>query len=191
MTQANTKLVVISGPSGAGKSTVVRRLLETCPQPIELSVSATTRDPRPNEVDGVNYIFLTPSQFQHHRDHGDFLECAEVFGRGDWYGTLREPVVTALSLGKHVVLEIDVEGAEMIMKQFPEALSIFIHPGNLEELERRLRGRNTENETAIERRLAVARTELACADRYRHVVVNEDVEQTVQQICQWIIESGE
>lgn len=191
MSTVAAKLIVISGPSGVGKSTVVRQLLEQCPEPIELSVSATTRSPRPGEIDGVNYRFLTPEQFQDRRQAGDFLECAEVFGRGDWYGTLRQPVQQALASGKHIVLEIDVAGAAMVMEQFPQALTIFIHPGSLEVLEQRLRGRQTEDEAAIQRRLEVARQELEFSDRYQHIVVNDEVDDTVHLICQWIIESGE
>lgn len=191
MTGVQSKLIVISGPSGVGKSTVVRRLLKTCGQPLVLSVSATTRAPRPDETHGENYFFLTKEQFEQHREDGDFLECAEVFGRGDWYGTLRQPVMQALGEGKHVILEIDVEGAGMVMQQFPEALTIFIHPGSLAELEARLRGRNTETEDAIQRRLSVAAAELERSCQYRHVLVNREVDETTAQICQWIEESGE
>jgi len=187
----NAKLVVISGPSGVGKSTVVRRLLETCPQPIMLSVSATTRSPRDGEIDGVNYYFVSLDQFQRYRQAGKFLEFAEVFGRGDWYGTLRQPVLDALDGGKHVVLEIDVEGASMVLQQFPEALSIFVHPGSVDILERRLRGRRTESEEAIARRLAVANRELEQTCHYRHVIVNEVIEQTVSKICDLVVEPGE
>lgn len=181
-----TKLIVISGPSGVGKSSVVQRLVEACPQAIELSVSATTRAPRPGERDGVDYRFLSHARFEAHRQQGDFLEVAEVFGRGDWYGTLRQPVVAALAEQKHVVLEIDVDGARQVLEQYSEALSIFIHPGSLDELERRLRGRKTESEAAIQRRLEVARRELEQADKYRHVIVNQEIPKTVEKICQLI-----
>ena len=104
------KLVILSGPSGAGKSTVVRELLATCPLPLELSVSATTRLPRAGERDGVDYHFLSREEFALRRERGEFLECKEVFGRGDWYGTLAAPVTAGLRAGKWVLLEIDVEG---------------------------------------------------------------------------------
>ncbi len=185
------KLIVISGPSGAGKSTVVSRVLERCSQPICLSVSATTRAPRPGEIDGKNYHFMTVEQFTAHRQRGDFLEFAEVFGRGDWYGTLKSPVLEALSEGRHMVLEIDVEGAKSVVAQFAAAMTVFIHPGSLEELERRLRGRNTESEASIARRLTVAAAELAQAETYQHVLVNHQVEQTVEQICRLIEKNGE
>lgn len=184
------KLIVISGPSGAGKSTVVREILSTCRQPICLSVSATTRPPRPGEIAGESYHFLTLEQFADYRNRGEFLECAEVFGRGDWYGTLRQPVQASLEQGRHVILEIDVAGAKAVMAEFPGVLSVFIHPGSTAELERRLRGRNTESDASIARRLAVAAEELAAVGLYQYVIVNHHVGQTVQEICR-LIEQGE
>lgn len=178
------RLVVISGPSGAGKSTVVRDLLSQCPLPLALSVSATTRQPRPGEVDGVNYFFLSPEEFDRRRAAGEFLECKEVFGRGDWYGTLQSQVASGLAAGKWVLLEIDVEGALAVLAQCPDVLTIFLHSGSLEELERRLRQRNTETEASIRRRLEVARRELSLADRYHHQVINRDVPQAVADICE-------
>jgi len=177
------KLVIISGPAGAGKSTVVGRLIEECNLPLTLSVSATTRPPRPAEQDGVDYHFLTPERFQQRRRNGDFLECKEVFGLGHWYGTLLSEVTTGLKAGKWVILEIDVEGALAAIEQYPDAITIFLHTGSPEELERRLRGRKTESEETIQRRLAVAQQELKHIDRYRHEVVNNDVQQAVQDIC--------
>jgi guanylate kinase len=178
------RLVVISGPSGAGKSTVVRDLLSKCSLPLALSVSATTRQPRPGEVDGVNYFFLSPPEFDRRRVAGEFLECKEVFGRGDWYGTLQSQVASGLAAGKWVLLEIDVEGALAVLAQCPDVLTIFLHSGSLEELERRLRQRNTETEASICRRLEVARRELSLADRYRYQVINRDVPQAVADICE-------
>jgi guanylate kinase len=185
------RLIVISGPSGAGKSTVVTQLLQQCDQPIQLSVSATTRPPRPGEIDGESYHFLSHEQFAQYRRENAFLECAEVFGRGDWYGTLRRPVEEALASGRHVVLEIDVEGAKSVMQDFPQALTIFIHPGSTTELERRLRSRGTESEEAISRRLAVAREELQAARLYQYVLVNHHVSETVTDICRLIEQSGD
>ena len=176
------KLVIISGPSGAGKSTVVRRLLDRCPLPLQLSVSATTRLPRPGERDGVDYHFVTPAEFCRRREAGEFLEWKEVFGRGHLYGTLRSETTAGLAAGKWVVLEIDVEGALAVLEQDPEAITIFVHPGSMAELERRLRGRGTETEESIQRRLAVARRELACRDRYRYQVINDSVDRAVQEI---------
>jgi guanylate kinase len=184
-------IVIISGPSGVGKSTVVRQLIETCELPLQLSVSATTRRPRPGEVDGRDYHFITMEDFQERRQRGDFLETAEVYGRGEWYGTLREPVTTGLKQGKWIILEIDVEGAAQVLRNDPQAITVFLHPGSSQELERRLRGRKTESETAIERRLEVARRELAFADQYRFVVINRDVDEAAQEICRHLIDCGE
>jgi guanylate kinase len=180
---ANCQLVIISGPSGVGKTTVLRSLFENCPLPLQESVSATTRPMRPGETEGISYHYLTDEQFLRHRQHDDFLECTEVFGRGHWYGTLREPVATGLAKGKWIILEIDVEGAAKVLKYYPDAISIFIHPGSLEELERRLRGRGTEPESALARRLEVASYELKQSEIYRHIVTNQSVEQTATDIC--------
>ncbi|GIW94594.1 MAG: guanylate kinase [Pirellulaceae bacterium] len=177
------RLVIISGPSGAGKSTVVRRLLETCSVPLYLSVSATTRQPRPGEVDGVDYYFLSHDEFARRRRAGEFLECKEVFHRGDWYGTLRSEVQRGVAQGKWVLLEIDVEGAMAVLEQYPQAVTIFLHPGSLEELERRLRHRGTETEESLQRRLEVARRELEYLPRYQYEVVNQTVEQAAEEIC--------
>ena len=185
------KLVIISGPSGVGKTTVLRRLIATCPIPLRESVSCTTRPRREGETEGRSYYYLTREQFEKHRLQDDFLECTEVFGRGNWYGTLREPVTTGLNEGYWIILEVDVEGAVKVMPLFPDAISIFIHPGGLEELERRLRGRRTESEESIKRRLEVASQELEAAPSYTHIVTNESVEQTVQDICQLLLKSGE
>src|SRR6185369_9000491 len=141
-----THLVIISGPSGAGKSTVVRELLTQCPLPLVMSVSATTRPPRRGEIEGEDYYFLTNEQF-----------------------------TAGLAEGKWVLLEIDVEGTLAVLERHPEALTIFVHSGSLDELERRLRARNTETEEALARRLATARRELAQKSRYRYEVINHDV----------------
>jgi guanylate kinase len=175
------KLVVISGPSGAGKSTLLARLLARYPR-IKPSVSATTRPPRPGERDGVDYHFLTPEEFARRRAAGEFLECFEVFGRGYWYGTLESEVSPSLAAGKSVVLEIDVQGTMAVLASHPDAITIFVRPGDAAELERRLRGRGTDSEEAIARRLEVARRELERAGEYRYQVVNDDVDRAVQEI---------
>ncbi len=185
------QLIIISGPSGVGKSSVVRRLVERCDLPLELNVSATTRQPRTGEIDGRDYHFLTMAEFLRRRNQGDFLECAEVFGCGNWYGTLRETVASSLKQGKWLILEIDVEGALQVLQLFPRAMTVFIHPGSPQELERRLRGRNTESEPAIQRRLEVARRELSFADQYRFVVINGELDQAVNEICQLLKSCGE
>lgn len=180
------KLVIISGPSGVGKTTVLSQLFQSCALPLQSSISATTRPKRPGEIDGTNYHFISPEEFEQRRQQGEFLECIEVFGRGHWYGTLKEPITTGLNEGKWIVLEIDVEGAQEVLKHYPDAITIFIHPGSLEELEARLRGRNTETEEALVRRLEVARRELEAGEGYQYRVINQSqsVESTVDKICQ-------
>jgi guanylate kinase len=174
-----------------GKTTVMRRVFERCPVPLVASVSATTRPPRPGEVDGVDYRFLTKQEFELHRKRGEFIECFEVFARGHWYGTLRSEVASGLAAGKWVVLRIDVQGALRVMQQYADAVTIFVRPSSPEQLERRLRSRGTETEGAIERRLAQARRELGQAERYRYQVVNDDLDQAVQQVCRILIQEWE
>ena len=178
------QLVIISGPSGAGKSTVLERLIAECPLPLAMSVSATTRAPRAGEQDGVHYQFLSHEEFARRREAGEFLECMEVFGRGDWYGTPLGEVSTGLEAGKWVILEIDVDGALAVLETFPQAITIFVHPGSMQELERRLRARGSESEESLRRRLEVARRELTFIDRYRHEVVNDEVSAAVRRICE-------
>jgi len=182
---------VVSGPSGAGKTTVMRRVFEQCPLPLVASVSATTRAPRPGEANGVDYHFLTAAEFHDLRKKGGFLECFEVFGSGCWYGTLLSEVAPGLKAGKWVVLEIDVQGALAVLERFADAITIFVRTASLAELERRLRGRKTESEEAIRRRLARARRELDLADRYRYQVVNDDVERAAQEICHILTRESE
>lgn len=184
------KLVIISGPSGAGKSTVLKQVLAKCPLPLEFSVSATTRTPRPGETDGIEYHFLSKEDFAQRRENGEFLEWKEVFERGDYYGTLRETVTAGLRAGKWVVLEIDVEGAMMVLDSHPEAITIFLHPGSSEELERRLRARGTDSEESIQRRLEFANREMALVSKYKYEVVNDTVDQAVDNICQ-LLTTGE
>jgi guanylate kinase len=176
------QFVVLSGPSGSGKTTIVDRLLERSPVKLLKSVSATTRLPRKNEIDGRNYYFLTESEFDRRRQRGDFLECAEVHGTGNWYGTLKSEVERARRLGGWALLEIDVQGAQQIMQKHPRALTIFLRTSSEEEYEKRLRGRGTDAEQVIQRRLANARNELKYAPEYRYLVVNDDLDQAVGQI---------
>ncbi len=185
------RLIVVSGPSGAGKTTVLRRVYQQSPLPLVPSVSATTRPPRPDEKNGVDYHFLPQEEFDSRQKNGDFLECFEVFGRGYWYGTLAEEVTTGLEAGKWVVLEIDVQGALDVMRQYPDAVTIFICPSTIDELRRRLHGRGTETDEAIGRRLARAEQELALADRYRYQVINDDIDQAVEHICKILVKESE
>jgi guanylate kinase len=177
------RLIVVSGPSGAGKTSVMRLVYQTCPVPLVRSVSATTRPPRAGETDGIDYHFLPSEEFEARRQGGDFIESFQVFGQGHWYGTLRSEVTTGLAAGKWVVLEIDVQGAQAVMRQFPDAVTIFLRPSSREELEHRLRGRATETEQAIQRRLAQADRELAAAEKYQHQVINDNLDQAVEDIC--------
>ena len=183
LSKAPGKLIVISGPSGSGKSTVLRRVFAESGLPLVWSVSATTRSPRPGEIDGRDYHFLSQDEFQGRRQQGEFLECFEVYSRGHWYGTLDSEVAPRLAIGDWVVLEIDVEGTMAVLQGYPDAITIFVRPSSREELERRLVARGTESPQQIERRLDVARRELESIDRYAHVVVNDDVDQAVDQLC--------
>jgi guanylate kinase len=177
------RLVILSGPSGAGKSTVVRRLLATCPLPLKLSISATTRAARSGETNEVDYHFVSHERFREMRQAGEFLECKEVFGRGDWYGTLSAEVDKGLEAGYWMILEIDVQGAQSVMQLRTDVISFFVHPGSLEELAIRLRRRGTDSEEAIARRLEVAAEELKALKYYQFEIINRELEQTVAEIC--------
>ena len=176
-------MVVVSGPSGAGKTSVMRRVYDECRLPLVRSVSATTRRPRPDEIDGVDYHFLSDDEFQLRREKGEFLECCRVFGYNYWYGTLWSEVRPALSEGKWIVLGIDVEGALEVMRQFADAVTIFLRPSSRDELQRRLRGRGTETEEALQLRLAHADGELALAEKYTYQVINDRLDQAVREVC--------
>ena len=164
--------------------------MERYPDQLRLSVSATTRSPRPGEVDGVDYHFLAPAEFERQRQAGEFLESCEVFGRGHWYGTLWDEVRPSRGDEKAVILDIDVDGAEKVRRQIPHLPSIFLRPSSEAELERRLRARGTETAAAIQRRLEVARRELARANHYQFQVVNDTVEQAVNEISEILTKQG-
>ncbi|HHM12813.1 MAG TPA: guanylate kinase [Planctomycetaceae bacterium] len=183
MSGPDGKLFIISGPSGAGKSTVLRRVLETSPVPVRLSVSATTRLPRPGEVHGRDYYFLSDEEFRRRLANGEFLEAKEVYGQGKWYGTLWDEVRSGWEAGEAVILEIDVEGAMSVVPKVPGAVTIFLHPGSPAELERRLRARRTESDAEIARRLEVARRELEKLPLYQYEVINDDVDRAAEEIC--------
>jgi guanylate kinase len=175
------RLIVIAGPSGVGKGSVVAELLSRNPG-LELSVSATTRPPRPDEVDGVHYRFLDDAAFDRLIDDGALLEWAEVFG-GRRYGTPAAPVAEARDAGRDVVLEIDVQGAAQVRDQAPDAVLVLLVPPSLGELERRLRGRATETETKLAERLAKAAWELQQAHWFDHVVVNDEVIRAADEVA--------
>jgi len=181
------RVVVLSGPSGSGKSTIVDRLIEAAPVKLIEAVSATTRPPRAGEVDGTDYYFLSPDEFETRRAQGEFLECAEVHGAGHWYGTLRSEIDRIRQSGAWALLEIDVQGALAVMRAFPQAVTIFLTTPSEVEYEQRLRHRGTESEKAIRRRLTTAREELTFADRYRYRVVNDDLDRAVQEISDILI----
>lgn len=193
MSDNDARLIIISGPSGAGKSTVVGRLLTESELPLELSVSATTRDKRPGEVEGKDYFFISDEKFSELRDADAFLEYKEVFGHGHWYGTLREQVAEGLASGKWMILEIDVQGAmAVIEKNEFNPITLFIRPpGELEELERRLRNRGTETQEAIDKRLETARAELIFKHRYQYEIINGNVDVAVAEICQILSDQKE
>ncbi len=188
---ASGRVVVVSGPAGAGKTTLVERLFQTCPLPLVRSVSATTRLPRGEETDGVDYHFVDLQRFQAMRDEGLFLECFEVFGQGYWYGTLWSEVRAGVQAGKWVVLNIDVHGAAAVAERFKSAITIFVSPSSLEELRRRLRHRGTDTPEEIERRLRRAHYELSQAPLYRYQVVNDDLDRAVSEICTILTEEKE
>jgi guanylate kinase len=185
------RVVVVSGPSGAGKTTLVDRLFRNCPLPLVRSVSVTTRSPRGEEADGVDYHFVSPERFQELRDQGQFLECFEVFGRGYWYGTPWNEVRAGVQAGKWVVLNIDVHGAAAVMERFAAAITIFVRPSSLEELRRRLELRGTDTPEEIEKRLQRAQYELSQARLYRYRVVNDDLDRAVNEICAILTEEKE
>lgn len=178
------RVVVLSGPSGSGKTTIVDRLVAEAPVKLVKAVSATTRPSRNQEVDGRDYYFLSDEEFRRRKENNEFVEVAEVFSSGYWYGTLRAELQRANDAGGWAFLEIDVEGALNVMQEYPDAVTIFLTTPSEDVYEQRLRSRGTENEVAIQRRLATARKELALADRYRYRVVNDDLDRTVREICE-------
>ncbi|WP_353929791.1 guanylate kinase [Okeanomitos corallinicola TIOX110] len=173
------KLVVLTGPSGVGKGTLMQKLLERHPE-LYYSVSATTRSPRPGEINGQNYYFVDRSQFEKLVAQGEFLEWAEF--ANNYYGTPRAAVLEKIKSGKLVVLEIELEGARQIRRSYPNALSIFILPPTFLELENRIRGRGQDSEEAIARRLNRAQAEIQAAGEFDIQIVNDDFETALHQI---------
>ena len=172
---------MIAGPSGVGKGSVVKELLARDPRRLVLSMSATTRPPRAAEVDGVDYAFVSTNRFEQMVDEGQMLEWASVFDH--FYGTPVAGVEAARDEGRDVILEIDVQGAGQVRDRIDDAILILLVPPSIEALAERLRGRATENEEKIARRLAEAERELAQADRFDHIVVNDDLETASSQVA--------
>ncbi len=173
-------LTVVAGPTAVGKGTVVRYLLENNPA-VALSVSATTRAPRPGEVDGESYFFWTMDQFDAKIAAGEMLEYATVHGTNK-YGTPKQPVIEAISQGKLVILEIDIQGARQVKQAMPEAKLVFIAPPNWSELVRRLQSRGTETPEEQARRLQSAEVELAAQNEFDHVVINDEVARCASEV---------
>jgi guanylate kinase len=176
---ASPKVFVITGPSGVGKGTLIKKLLERVPD-LALSVSATTRQPREGEVDGVDYHFLTEDQFQERKAAKDFLEFASY--SGNHYGTLNSELERCLDKGCSVVLEIEVQGAQQVRQSKPDSIQIFIAPPDPAVLRERLSGRGTDSAEAIDKRLKVAEQELGAQDDFDHRIVNDDLDTAAAEL---------
>jgi guanylate kinase len=173
------RVFVITGPSGVGKGTLIERLLDRVPS-LELSVSATTRKPRPGEVHARDYHFLEPREFERRAAAGEFLEHATY--SGNRYGTLRSEVERRLAAGTSVVLEIELQGARQVRAAMPESVQVFIAPPAPENLRERLIGRGTDSPEQIDQRLRTAELELAAAEEFQHVVVNDEIERAADEL---------
>ena len=180
----NGLLIILSGPSGVGKGTVRQELFKDDSLNLYYSISMTTRKPRPNEVDGVDYFFVEEKDFLNKVAIEELLEHALFVG--NYYGTPKFYVDQLLNEGKNVLLEIEVQGALQVMEKCPNALTIFLVPPSFEELERRIRGRRTEEEAVVRERLEKARKELATKDEYKYVVVNDTVKSATEHISKII-----
>ncbi len=181
------KIIILSAPSGTGKSTIISHIIERAELRLGFSISATSRSPRGSERDGREYYFLTPDEFGRRVAAGDFVEWEEVYP-GTCYGTLKSEVERVVGEGRNLIMDIDVKGGLNVKKYFgSRALTIFILPPSLEELERRLRGRATDSEEALERRLGKARYELGFADDYDVRVVNDDIDRASDEVADAIM----
>ena len=177
-------LVVLAGPAGVGKGSIVKWILENN-EDFTLSVSATTRPPRPGEIDGVHYHFVSKPQFEELIAHNQMLEWAQVHG-DNYYGTILNELTRAEAEDKHLLLEIDLQGARQVVDRIPSALTIFINPPSFEELERRLRFRATETEEQIQTRLITARAELDSAGEFQHQLTNLDLEACAREVVELV-----
>jgi guanylate kinase len=174
------QLIILSGPSGVGKGTIREKLFQNKDLNLAYSISMTTRKPREDEVDGKDYFFVSEAEFKQNIADESLIEWAQFVG--NYYGTPKAYVEKLLDQGKNVVLEIEVQGANQVMSMFPEALTIFIVPPSIEELEARIRKRRSEPEEVVAQRLNKAKYELTLAPKYRYVVENNDVDNTVKEI---------
>jgi len=182
------KLFVFAAPSGAGKTTLVHAVVTKHPE-LRFSISYTTRKPRRNEADGVDYLFVTKSEFMRLRDRGEMLEYAEVFD--NYYATSRSQVEEHLADDRNVVLEIDWQGARQVRESMPECVTIFILPPSVEELERRLRDRRTDAPEVIERRLRDALSDMSHWDEFDHVIINDDLNQAISDLEDVLVGNGD
>lgn len=173
-------LIILSGPSGVGKGTVRQELFKDESLNLAYSISMTTRKPRPTEKEGIDYFFVSEDKFKKEIENGGLLEYAKFVG--NYYGTPKEHVEQLLNEGKNVVLEIEVQGALQVMAKVKDALTIFLVPPSIEELEKRIRGRRTESEEIVKERMDKARKEIKTKDEYKYVVVNDDVSKAKEQI---------
>lgn len=173
------KLFVISGSSGVGKGTVISGFLDRNPN-FKLSISCTTRNMRPGEEDGVNYFFLSKDEFQKSMENGEFLEWAQF--SGNFYGTKREFIEKSLQKGRDLILEIDTQGAKQVKEKMPDAVLIFIMPPSYEDLESRLRNRQTESEEAIQKRLEFVKLELESSNKFDYKIVNDKLEDAIMDL---------
>jgi len=185
-TVARGRVLVLSGPSAVGKSTVVRRLREQVPD-LHFSVSATTRAPRPGEVDGIDYHFVSAERFQQFIDDGELLEWAEIHGGLHRSGTLSEPVIRAAATGHPVLIEVDLAGARAVKKAVPDAITVFLAPPSWAALEQRLTDRGTETAEVMARRLATAEAELAAQGEFDVVVVNSQLDTACSELVTLLV----
>ncbi|MCR1898177.1 guanylate kinase [Irregularibacter muris] len=172
-------LIVISGPSGAGKGTVCKALLKEVPK-LKLSISTTTRKPRPREIDGINYNFIEKEEFKEMVQRNAFLEYAMVYN--NYYGTPKDKVMNELQMGKDVILEIDIQGALKVKSEFPEGVFIFVMPPSMEELKNRITKRGTETKEELTKRFQASYEEINYVSKYNYIVINDEIDDAVEKI---------
>ena len=172
-------LYIVSAPSGAGKTSLLKAVREQMSE-LKVAISHTTRDPRPGETDGEHYHFVSKEEFKKMKDAGDFLEFAEVFG--NFYGTSKHVVNSQLALGEQIVLEIDWQGAQQVREIYPQAVSIFILPPCIEELENRLRARGQDSDQVIQKRMSQARSEISHFGEYQYLIINDDLSEAIDAL---------